>query len=58
MTAIAEDQSLIIGMLKLDSAVAPRIDEATRAGVKIVACENTMKGQKLARGDISTALTT
>jgi len=41
-----------IGMLKLDSAVAQRIDEATRAGVKIVACENTMNGQKLARADM------
>jgi len=41
-----------IGMLKLDSAVAPSIDEATRAGVKMVACETTMKGQKLARADM------
>ncbi|HZI83291.1 MAG TPA: DsrE family protein [Casimicrobiaceae bacterium] len=41
-----------IGMLKLDSPVANRIAEAKDAGVKILACENTMKGQKLARGDM------
>ena len=41
-----------IGMLKLDSPVAQRIDEASKSGVKIVACENTMKGQKLTRADM------
>ena len=41
-----------IGMLKLDSTVGGRVDEATAAGVKIVACENTMKGQKLSRADM------
>jgi uncharacterized protein len=41
-----------IGMLKLDSPVANRVDEASAAGVKIIACENTMKGQKLAHGDM------
>jgi hypothetical protein len=41
-----------IGMLKLDSPVAQRIDDATKSGVKIVACENTMKGQKLTRADM------
>jgi len=41
-----------IGMLKMDSAVGGRVDEATAAGVKVVACENTMKGQKLARADM------
>ena len=41
-----------IGMLKLDSPVANRIDEAKDAGVKVMACENTMKAQKLARGDM------
>ena len=45
-----------IGMLKLDSPVAGRIDEATAAGVKIVACEITMKGQKLARADMLNAV--
>ncbi|HXX85965.1 MAG TPA: DsrE family protein [Casimicrobiaceae bacterium] len=41
-----------IGMLKLDSPVGPRVDEATKSGVKIVACENTMQGQKLTRADM------
>ena len=41
-----------IGMLKLDSAVGGRIDEAMSAGVKVVACENTMRGQKLAKADM------
>jgi intracellular sulfur oxidation DsrE/DsrF family protein len=45
-----------IGMLKLDSPVANRVDEATAAGVKILACENTMKGQKLARSDMLTGI--
>jgi uncharacterized protein len=41
-----------IGMLKLDSLVANRIGEAGAAGVKVVACEITMKGQKLNRVDM------
>jgi len=41
-----------IGMLKLDSPVANRVGEAKDAGVKIMACENTMKAQNLARADM------
>lgn len=41
-----------IGMLRADSPVASRIDEALLAGVKVIACENTMKGQKLERKDM------
>ncbi len=41
-----------IGMLKLDSTVGGRVDEAMAAGVKVVACDNTMKGQKLTRSDM------
>jgi intracellular sulfur oxidation DsrE/DsrF family protein len=41
-----------IDMLKLDSPAAARIDEATKAGVKVIACENTMRGQKLTRADM------
>jgi uncharacterized protein len=41
-----------IGMLKLESPVANRIREAKDAGVKVMACENTMTGQKLARVDM------
>jgi intracellular sulfur oxidation DsrE/DsrF family protein len=41
-----------IDMLKLDSPVGGRIVEATTAGVKVLACENTMRGQKLTRADM------
>jgi hypothetical protein len=41
-----------IGMLKRDSPVASRIDEALTSGVRIVACENTMRGQKLTKPDM------
>ncbi len=41
-----------IGMLKIDSPVGGRVDEATAAGIKVVACEITMSGQKLVRGDM------
>jgi intracellular sulfur oxidation DsrE/DsrF family protein len=41
-----------IGMLKIESPVANRIAEARDAGVRILACENTMNGQKLVRDDM------
>ena len=41
-----------IGMLKSDSVVGNRIEEAVKAGVKVVACENTMRGQKLTPVDM------
>ena len=41
-----------INMLKADSAVGNRVGEALGAGVAIVACENTMRGQKLAKEDM------
>jgi intracellular sulfur oxidation DsrE/DsrF family protein len=41
-----------IGMLKADSPVAPRIAAALKAGVKVVACENTMRAQKLSYADM------
>ena len=41
-----------IGMLKSDSVVGNRIEEAGKAGVKVVACENTMHGQKLTQADM------
>ena len=41
-----------INMLKADSIVGNRVDEALAAGVKVVACENTMRNQKLARQDM------
>ena len=41
-----------IGMLKADSIVGNRVDEALAAGVKVVACENTMRNQKLTNADM------
>ncbi len=41
-----------IDMLKLDSPVGGRIGDASTAGVKVIACENTMRGQKLTRADM------
>jgi len=41
-----------IGMLKVDSPVAQRVADAVSKGVKIVACENTMKAQKLTKADM------
>lgn len=41
-----------IGMLKGDSPVAKRIADALKSGVKVVACENTMKAQKLVYADM------
>ena len=41
-----------IGMLKADSVVGNRVDEAIAAGVKVVACENTMRNQKLSQNDM------
>ena len=42
-----------IGMLKADAVVANRIEDAVAAGVKVVACENTMKAQKISRDDMN-----
>jgi len=41
-----------INMLKADSVAATRIAEAMGAGVKVVACENTMTNQKIGRDDM------
>jgi len=45
-----------IGMLKGDSPVAKRIADALKSGVKVVACENTMKAQKLVYADMLPAI--
>jgi uncharacterized protein len=42
-----------IHMLKLDSVVNSRIGEATKAGIKVLACENTMRNLKVSKGDIA-----
>jgi uncharacterized protein len=41
-----------IGMLKAGSPVAQRVAAALKDGVKVVACENTMKAQKLVLADM------
>ncbi|MFI4888203.1 MAG: DsrE family protein [Burkholderiales bacterium] len=41
-----------IGMLKAESVVGNRIGEALGTGVKVSACENTMRGQKLTKPDM------
>jgi intracellular sulfur oxidation DsrE/DsrF family protein len=41
-----------IGMLKAESVAGNRIGEALHSGVKVSACENTMRGQKLVKSDM------
>jgi uncharacterized protein len=41
-----------IGMLKAGSPQADRISAALKSGVKVVACENTMKAMKLTYADM------
>lgn len=41
-----------LGMLKKDAVTSGRVEEASMAGIKLVACENTMRNQKLTRADI------
>ena len=43
-----------INMLKLDSVVGGRVSEAVKAGVKVVACEITMRNQNVKRDDMLT----
>jgi intracellular sulfur oxidation DsrE/DsrF family protein len=41
-----------INMLKLESPTGSRIADAAKAGIKVTACENTMRGQKLTKDDM------
>lgn len=41
-----------LGMLKADSVAGNRVADALAAGVSVVACENTMKNQKITRDDM------
>jgi len=41
-----------IGMLKLESPTGSRIADAAKAGIKVSACENTMRAQKLGKDDM------
>lgn len=45
-----------LGMLTFDSPVGSEVAEAISAGVKFVACENTMKGKHLTRDDMLPSL--
>ena len=45
-----------IGMLKLDAPVSNRVGDAVKSGVQVVACQNTMRGQKLAKDDMNPAV--
>lgn len=42
-----------IGMLKADSEVANRVVEAVDSGVQMMACQNTMRSQKLNKEDMN-----
>ncbi|MBE0549545.1 MAG: DsrE family protein [Rubrivivax sp.] len=41
-----------IGMLKLESVAGARVSEAMASGMSVVACENTMRNQKITRDDM------
>lgn len=41
-----------INMLKFDSAIGNRLEQAKKEGVQIVACRNTMKSQNLTEKDM------
>ena len=45
-----------IGMLKLESPAGARIADAMKAKVNVLACENTMRGQKLTKDDMLPAI--
>ena len=45
-----------IDMLRFESEVGSRIDKAVTDGVKIVACENTMKNMKLTKPDMLSSI--
>lgn len=43
-----------INMIKFDSVANSRVSEAIKAGISVVACENTMRNLKISRSDIIT----
>ena len=45
-----------INMLKFESTVSDRVDEALKTGIKIVACENTMKAMKVGKADMMSTI--
>lgn len=44
------------GLLKFDSQLANRIDEAMATGAKVLMCQNTMKARKLTEADMHTGI--
>jgi intracellular sulfur oxidation DsrE/DsrF family protein len=42
-----------IGMLKAEATTSNRVTDAIKAGIQIVACENTMTNQKLTKADMT-----
>jgi len=45
-----------ITMLKAESEVANRINEAVDSGVQVMACQNTMRSQKLNKEDMNSRI--
>jgi uncharacterized protein len=45
-------------MLKLDSVVNSRIAEAAKAGIKLLACENTMRNLKISKDELAASVGT
>ncbi len=45
-----------IGMLKLESPTGSRVADAMKANVRVVACENTMRAQKIIKDDMLPAI--
>ncbi|MDP1954478.1 MAG: DsrE family protein [Polaromonas sp.] len=45
-----------IGMLKLESPTGARVADAMKANVRVVACENTMRAQKITKDDMLPAI--
>ena len=42
-----------INMLKADAEVANRVTEAAESGIRVLACQNTMRNQKLSKDDMN-----
>lgn len=45
-----------INMLKIDAVTANRVSDATKAGISIVACENTMGAQKIDKSEMNPSI--
>ncbi|MDP3356541.1 MAG: DsrE family protein [Polaromonas sp.] len=45
-----------IGMLRLESPTGARVADAMKANVRVVACENTMRAQKITKDDMLPAI--